>query len=99
MTLALGGEEDMADGYDTAMGLLTEAAAALEAAAGACEEPGDASDLSTLAERVRTYLSTSRPTTPLGMPRITSSGNTLSQEMVVRRNSQDDRGHVRIVHQ
>ncbi|MHB8319456.1 MAG: hypothetical protein ACYDEP_09560 [Acidimicrobiales bacterium] len=89
----------MGDSYDTAMGLLNEAATALEAASGACEEPGDASDLLSLADRIRSYLSTSRPTTPLGMPRISSSGSTLSEEMVIRRNGQDDRGHVRIVPQ
>jgi len=67
----------MGENYDTAMGLLGEAADALDAAATACEDEVDASDLSSLADRIRGYLSTSRPTTPLGMPRITSRTTTL----------------------
>jgi hypothetical protein len=87
----------MADDYDTAMGLLEEAAAVLAATSAACDEAGDAERLSALAERISRYLATSRPTTPLGMPRITSVGTTLSDEMVVRRERDDRYGHVRIV--
>jgi hypothetical protein len=87
----------MGENYDTAMGLLGEAADALDAAATACEDEVDASDLSSLADRIRGYLSTSRPTTPLGMPRITSPDNQLSHDSVVARFQGSKHQHVRIV--
>jgi len=52
--------------------------------ASACEDPLDAADLSELATRITNYLSTSRSTTTLGMPRIVSVSNELSDDMVVR---------------
>jgi hypothetical protein len=87
----------MAETYDTAMDLLHESADALEASADACEEPTDAAHLLALAERIRRYLATSRPTTTLGMPRIASAGNELSAAMVIRRAEENHYGHVRIV--
>jgi hypothetical protein len=65
----------MAEGYDTGMELLAEAAHALEVAGGACEAPEDAAEFMALAVRVRDYLAVSRPTTTLGMPRIPPSGS------------------------
>ncbi len=87
----------MAETYDTAMGLLGEAAEVLSAAAAACDEPTDALALSNLADRISKYLASSRSSTMLGMPRIVSSGTELSEEMVVRRNEESQHGHVRIV--
>jgi len=87
----------MAETYDTALGLLNQAAEALGAAADMCDQPEDAVALSDLAGRILQYLSASRSTTTLGMPRIVSQGNELSEEMVVRRNEDHQRGHVRIV--
>ena len=87
----------MAEAYDTAMDFLLESADALEASAGACEESGDAAHLRALADRIRRYLATSRPTTTLGMPRITSDSNELSAAMVIRRAEDNRYGHVRIV--
>jgi len=87
----------MAQAHDTAMDLLHESADALEAVANACDEREDASRLLALTDRIRRYLATSRSTTTLGMPRITSSGNELSEAMVVRRTEAGQYGHVRIV--
>jgi len=87
----------MAQAHDTAMDLLHESADALEAVANACDESEDASRLLALTDRIRRYLATSRSTTTLGMPRITSSGNELSETMVVRRTEAGQYGHVRIV--
>ncbi|MGH9090700.1 MAG: hypothetical protein ACRDZR_04845 [Acidimicrobiales bacterium] len=87
----------MVEAYDTAMDLLHESAAALEASAVACEEAGDAERLQNLAERIHRYLATSRPTTTLGMPRIASESTELSAARVVRRSDGDRYGHVRIV--
>jgi hypothetical protein len=87
----------MAEAYDTAMDLLHESAEALEASADACDEEADATHLLSLAERIRRYLATSRPTTTLGMPRITSASNELSADMVIRRGEGNQHGHVRIV--
>lgn len=79
------------------MELLLEAADVLEAAAGACEDPGDAVRFAELADRVRAYLASSRPTTPLGMPRISSTSNRLADEMVVHRTDESQPSHIRIV--
>ncbi len=87
----------MVEEYDTALVLLQESAEALELSAAACEEPGDAERLAGLAGRIRRYLATSRPTTTLGMPRITSEANELTAARVVRRSETDRYGHVRIV--
>jgi hypothetical protein len=87
----------MADSYDTGLGLLTEAAAALQAAADACDDPTDTLDLGHLATRIQAYLASSRPTTTLGMPRITSAAHELAEDAVVRRSEGNNFGHVRIV--
>ncbi len=80
----------------TGMDLLVEAAQALDMAAGACESAEDAELFSALAERVRAYLATSRPTTTLGMPRIPSADNWLSDESVVHP-SEMERSHIRLL--
>jgi hypothetical protein len=82
---------------NTGMELLQEAAAVLEAAAGACDDPGDAAHMTALARRVRSYLETSRSTTPLGMPRIISSPSRLGDEMVIHRTPSKQASHFRIV--
>jgi hypothetical protein len=87
----------MAEGYDTAMDLLNDSAAALEAAAAACEDEADAERLASLAGRIRRYLATSRPTTTLGMPRITTGATELTETQVIRRTESNQYGHVRIV--
>ncbi len=87
----------MVESYDTAMDLLVESAEALEASAGACELPEDAERLASLAERIRAYLATSRSTTTLGMPRITSAANELTAAQVIRRTEEYQYGHVKIV--
>jgi len=87
----------MAEAYDTAMDLLHESLDALEASAVACEEQADADRLQHLADRIRRYLATSRPTTTLGMPRIASESAELTAAQVVRRSEEDRYGHVRIV--
>ncbi len=81
----------------TGIELFAEAAAALEVAASACEDPTDAAGFADLAGRVRAYLATSRSTTPLGMPHILSGPNQLDDEMVVHRTGPDRPSHVRIV--
>jgi hypothetical protein len=81
----------------TGMELLLEAAGVLEAAAGACDDPGDADRIADLANRVRAYLASSRPTTPLGMPRIASAPSRLADEMVVHRTPSSQASHIRIV--
>lgn len=53
--------------------LLIESAGTFEAVAQACDDPADAVRFSDLASRVRAYLASSRPTTPLGMPQIASA--------------------------
>lgn len=50
--------------------LLEMAADALDASSLACDDPGDGRRLSGLAARIRDYLASSRPSTPVGMPRI-----------------------------
>ena len=87
----------MVESYDTAMQLLMESAEILEASAVACELPEDAERLGSLAQRIRRYLATSRPTTTLGMPRITSDANELTAAQVIRRTEEYQYGHVKIV--
>jgi len=87
----------MTESYDTAMELLVASAETLEASAGACEMPEDAERLGSLAVRIRRYLSTSRPTTTLGMPRIASAATELTAAEVIRRTEDYQYGHVRIV--
>jgi len=60
----------MLGAYETGMDLLMEAADALDLAGDACDAPGDATRFTSVAERIRTYLAVSRPSTTLGMPRI-----------------------------
>ncbi len=90
--------------YETAMGLLNEAATYLESLANSSEDKSmesDGTDIPTsasgLASRIRAYLRSSRPTTSLGMPHIISTNNQLSEDMVIRRGDQGHFGHVRIV--
>jgi hypothetical protein len=78
------------------MDLLVEAAEALDLAGGACEAPEDAALFSALADRVRAYLATSRPTTTLGMPRIPSAENWLADESVIHP-SKDEHSHIRLL--
>jgi hypothetical protein len=87
----------MTGGYDTGMELLIESANALDAAAGACESSEDAERLFALAERIRGYLATSRPTTTLGMPRIVSDDVRLSDEDVIHRTGEFNKSHIRIL--
>jgi hypothetical protein len=87
----------MVENYDTAMQLLTESAAALEASATACDLPEDAEHLGSLAERIRGYLATSRSTTTLGMPRIATAATELTAAQVIRRTEECQYGHVKIV--
>ncbi len=81
----------------TGIELLMEVAGVLEAAAGACDDKGDADRIAHLAGRVRAYLASSRSTTPLGMPRIASSPSRLADEMVVHRTTTAQTSHIRIV--
>ena len=83
--------------YDTGMDLLIEAAHALDMASDACETPEDAARFSALADRVRTYLAVSRPTTTLGMPRIPPGGNRLTDERVIHRSGAVQQSHIRVL--
>jgi len=87
----------VAGGYDTGMGLLIEVAQALDVAGEACEAPEDAVHFSSLADRVRSYLSVCRPTTTLGMPRIPPSDNRLTAESVIHRSGGDQPSHIRLL--
>ena len=87
----------MTTAYDTGMGLLIESADELEMAAGACESSVDAAHLFALAERIRSYLATSRPTTNLGMPRIVSDEVRLTDENVIHRTGEMNKSHIRIL--
>ena len=82
---------------DTGMDLLIESANALDMAAGACESSADAARLTALADRIRSYLAMSRPTTTLGMPRIVSDVARLTDEDVIHRTEEFNTSHVRIV--
>lgn len=80
------------------MELLREAAAALSMASDACESPEDAARFAALADRVRRYLAVSRPTTTLGMPRIPSSDNELTEDAVIHRSpGTPEQSHVRLM--
>jgi hypothetical protein len=81
----------------TGMELFLECAGVLEAAAGACDDPGDSARIADLAARVRSYLASSRSTTPLGMPHIASTPSRLADEMVVHRTPSSQSSHIRIV--
>jgi hypothetical protein len=87
----------MTEAYDTGMDLLTESANTLDMAAGACESAEDAASLFALADRIRRYLDTSRPTTTLGMPRIVSNHPRLSDEDVIHRTAEFNKSHIHIL--
>ena len=87
----------MTGSNDTGMELLLESADTLDMAAGACESPDDAAHLSGLADRIRSYLAVSRPTTTLGMPRIISEVTRLGDDEVIHRTEDFNRSHVRIL--
>ena len=87
----------MTGAYDTGMDLLIESAATLEMAAGACESSEDAAGLFALADRIRSYLAMSRPTTTLGMPRIVSDDARLTDEDVIHRTGEFNKSHIRIL--
>jgi hypothetical protein len=87
----------MTGANETGMDLLNEAATTLDMAADACESPEDAAYLNGLADRIRSYLALSRPTTTLGMPRIVSEVTRLSEDDVVHRTGEFNKSHVRIM--
>jgi len=87
----------MSGAYDTGMDLLIESADQLALAAGACESEEDAARLSALAERIKSYLAMSRPTTTLGMPRIVSDDARLSEEDVIHRTGEFNKSHIRVL--
>jgi hypothetical protein len=84
-------------GYDTGMELLIEAADALDMTAKASEASEDRERFSSLANRVRSYLAVSRPTTMLGMPRILSSDHRLTEESVIHRSGPHQPSHIRVL--
>ncbi len=83
------------DSPGSGMELLRESAETFEASAQACEDPGDAVRFADLAARVRAYLASSRPTTPVGMPHIPSALRRLGD---VTTSSTRNPSHVRILH-
>ncbi len=87
----------MAGAYDTGMELLIESANELDLVGGACESADDAARLFALADRIKSYLALSRPTTTLGMPRIVSDDARLTDEDVIHRTGDFDRSHIRIL--
>jgi hypothetical protein len=87
----------MTGAYDTGMDLLNESANTLDMAAGACESSEDAAQLFALADRIRSYLAMSRPTTTLGMPRIASDDARLADENVIHRTGEFNKSHIRIL--
>jgi hypothetical protein len=87
----------MTEAYDTGMDLLIESANQLDMTAGACESSEDAARLVALADRIRSYLATSRPTTTLGMPRIVSDEVRLTDEDVIHRTAGFNHSHIRIL--
>ncbi len=94
----MGDPGDTGDTGDTGLGLLTEVAEALTLAGDACESPEDAARFTALADRVRQYLAVSRPTTTLGMPRIRSTDNQLTDDAVIHRASGvPEQSHVRLI--
>jgi hypothetical protein len=88
----------MTGANETGMDLLIESASTLDLVASACENPADAADLNGLADRIRSYLAMSRPTTTLGMRRILSEVTRLGDEDVIHRTEEFNKSHVRIVH-
>ncbi len=82
---------------ETGMELLIESANMLDVTGGACESSEDAASLYALADRIRGYLATSRPTTTLGMPRIVSDTARLTDEDVIHRTEDFNKSHVRIL--
>jgi hypothetical protein len=87
----------MTGANETGMDLLIESASSLDMAASACENPEDAAYLHGLADRIRSYLAMSRPTTTLGMPRILSEVTRLADEDVIHRTEEFNTSHVRIM--
>jgi hypothetical protein len=85
------------EGYDTGMDLLIEAAHALELAGEACDAPEDAARFTALADRIRSYMAVSRPTTTLGMPRIPPGGNRLADASVIHRSGAVQQSHIRVL--
>ena len=83
--------------YDTGMELLVEAANALDVAGGACDSSEDGDRFFALALRVRNYLSMSRATTTLGMPRIVSDETRLTDDRVIHRTGEFNGSHIRIL--
>lgn len=83
--------------YDTGMDLLIEAAATLEVAANACEEPADGAIFRSVVERIHRYLAVSRPSTTLGMPQIPSHEARLTDENVIHRSNTSEPSHVRVL--
>ena len=83
--------------YDTGFDLLLEAADALDLAGKACDAPEDATRFTSVAERIRAYLAVSRPSTTLGMPRIPSHENRLTEEAVIRRSGANQPSHIRVI--
>jgi hypothetical protein len=87
----------MTETYDTGLDLLIESAHELDMTAGACESSDDAARLFALADRIRSYLAMSRPTTTLGMPRIVSDEVRLTDENVIHRTGEFNQSHIRIL--
>jgi hypothetical protein len=87
----------MAGAYDTGMDLLIEAADALDLAGEACDTPEDAPRFTSVAERIRAYLAVSRTSTTLGMPRIPSHKNLLTEEAVIHRAGANQPSHIRVI--
>ncbi|MGO8826817.1 MAG: hypothetical protein ACLQU9_16490 [Acidimicrobiales bacterium] len=79
------------------MDLLIESANELDMTAGSCESSEDAARLFALAERIRSYIAMSRPTTTLGMPRIVSDEVRLTDENVIHRTGEFNQSHIRIL--
>jgi hypothetical protein len=79
------------------MDLLIDSANALDMVSGACESSEDAARLFALADRIRSYLAMSRPTTTLGMPRIVSDDARLTDENVIHRTEEFNKSHIRIL--
>jgi len=87
----------MVGAYDTGMDLLVEAANALDAAGAACDAAEDATYLTSVSDRIRRYLAVSRPSTTLGMPRIPSDQNRLTDDTVVHRSGENQPSHIRVI--
>lgn len=83
--------------YDTGMDLLVEAADTLDLAGNACDAPEDARRFTSVAVRIRAYLMVSRASTTLGMPRIPSNDNRLTEEAVIRRSGANQPSHIRVI--